>query len=1094
MPKSTLLTLLLLVTTANANQQLGLRPPDGFEISLYADQDLANDIYSLTVDSLGRVVVSSRGYVRILIDTDNDGTADTFKQFADGPDTGAQGLCFIGRDLLCTGDQGLLRYTDRNADDRADGPPKLLLKAKAGGEHDLHAVRQGPDGYLYLMAGNMAGIDAKIASPYTSPVKKPLSGTLLRLSPSILSGRKSRFPRNEILAHGFRNAYDFDFNSLGDIFTYDSDGERDVSLPWYRPTRVFHVLPGTHAGWFSRHWKRPHYFFDMPPVVAAFGRGSPTGVVCYRHQQFPKKYQDALFVLDWTYGRVMALPLTPDGNIYKSEPENFITAIGQHGFAPTDAAVGPDGSLFISVGGRGTRGSVYRIRYQDENQPPEPTDDLTRCLAAPQPLSSWSRSRWEPLAEELGPAPIREAALDEQRPLNQRLRAVEILTEKFRTMLPPTIAKLIDRTEVKEKDKSQELHDKTQLRARLAWAVGRLRPQSNVQSLRKQLLQDDNPLVLRFALESLVGKPAMFHSQFKATLAKLYTTPDPQVQQTLARVLAGIEEASISPHQAALRTNLLTKALQTTEHSPRHARRALELLQSESPPSLKLDAVRAAQIILGDVGPAEGVVPVFESYTSRAKTESNPQTLNALAKLLNQSFPAEEKTLNHELGRLIAMLAPPSTEIFAKVLQQISDTSHPVDDIHHLIILARLPVERTTQQTSTIAQAVVALENKIESASLPRDSNWDDRIGEMLAAHITLDPNLPDAILQLPNLGAPGHTPLVKSFSGDQLEQAVQLFLSRINDDPNYRLTPDVVRLLGRSQQPEIKTLLRTHADQFAIRTTILSILAEHPDTQDRPLFIAGLDTDDVGILSELITALESLPPTTDPSEIVTLVRTLRRLTANSEQRRLQDRLVKLLRQATQQSFDYQFDLPSSNQQTAAVNAWSNWAESNYPEQWQQQAPPPSLTDEQLDALLSNVDWNAGDPQHGKILFEKRSCAQCHNGRSSLGPDLAGVTTRFSRRDLFQAIFNPHRDVSPRYQTTLLQTDDGRTHTGRIIYGSVDGLVFRTSTNQTLRINSSEIIEERPLKTSLMPIGLLNDLPPEHLADLYAYLQTLGSN
>jgi predicted dithiol-disulfide oxidoreductase (DUF899 family) len=36
--------------------------------------------------------------------------------FADGPKTGAQGLYFYGRNLLCTGDAGLIHYKDENGD------------------------------------------------------------------------------------------------------------------------------------------------------------------------------------------------------------------------------------------------------------------------------------------------------------------------------------------------------------------------------------------------------------------------------------------------------------------------------------------------------------------------------------------------------------------------------------------------------------------------------------------------------------------------------------------------------------------------------------------------------------------------------------------------------------------------------------------------------------------------------------------------------------------------------------------------------------------------------------------------------------------
>ena len=141
-----------------ADDGLGVQVPDGFEVTLYADDDLAHDIFSLTVDSFGRVVVSGMGYTRILVDSDGDGRADTYEQYADGPQSGAQGMYFHGRDLLCAGDGGLIRYRDRDGDDRADGPPDVFLEVKAGGEHDLHAIRRGPDGWWYVIAGNMAGV------------------------------------------------------------------------------------------------------------------------------------------------------------------------------------------------------------------------------------------------------------------------------------------------------------------------------------------------------------------------------------------------------------------------------------------------------------------------------------------------------------------------------------------------------------------------------------------------------------------------------------------------------------------------------------------------------------------------------------------------------------------------------------------------------------------------------------------------------------------------------------------------------------------------------------------------------------------------
>jgi glucose/arabinose dehydrogenase len=108
-------------------------------------------------------------------------------------------------------------------------------------------------------------------------------------------------------------------------------------------------LIGSDHGWVSKSWMRRDGYFDMPPALGTFGRGSPTGVVCYRHDHFPEKYRGALFVLDWTYGRVHALPMNLAGDTWSSEPELFMTGEGQNGFAPTDVEVGPDGSLYVSV-------------------------------------------------------------------------------------------------------------------------------------------------------------------------------------------------------------------------------------------------------------------------------------------------------------------------------------------------------------------------------------------------------------------------------------------------------------------------------------------------------------------------------------------------------------------------------------------------------------------------------------------------------------------------------------------------------------------------------------------------------------------------
>jgi putative membrane-bound dehydrogenase-like protein len=349
----------LVLPSAAQNPGLGLRVPPGFEVTEFADSKLANDIYCMTIDPKGRVVVASRGYIRILVDDDGDGRADRAIDFADTPADGAMGLLWEDSTLYVTGDGGLRRFEDANGDGKADGPSTLIKAMKTGGEHTAHALRRGPDGWLYLLCGDHAGIDASFAGP-ASPIRTPVAGCVVRFSPDL--------KQTEIVADGFRNPYGMDFNTDGELFTFDSDNERCVSLPWYEPTRFYHVIPGGSHGWLAparaQFWRLPPYLPDVVAPVATMGRGSPTGVACYRHRQFPEKYRGGMFLLDWTFGKIHFLKLARAGASYRAEATVFAESVGENGFAPTALAVHPrTGDLFVSIGGRGTRGAVYRIRY-----------------------------------------------------------------------------------------------------------------------------------------------------------------------------------------------------------------------------------------------------------------------------------------------------------------------------------------------------------------------------------------------------------------------------------------------------------------------------------------------------------------------------------------------------------------------------------------------------------------------------------------------------------------------------------------------------------------------------------------------------------
>lgn len=1069
-----------------------LRTLPGFEAVLYADNDLAHDIHSLTIDAQGRVVVSGPGYIRILVDSNGDGRADEARTLAE-PDGSAQGMYFHGADLLCTANGGLIRYRDRDGDDRADGPPQVFLQLKTGGEHDAHAVRRGPDGWWYILIGNAGRIGRRYVTTRTSPVNEPRAGVLMRLSPDLASG--------EIVAHGLRNAYDFTFDAVGEVFTCDSDGEREVSLPWYLPNRVLHLLPGSDAGWVTESWKRQDEFFDLAPVVASIGRGSPTGVVCYRHVQFPPEFQAALFVCDWTYGKVYALRPRQQGARVVADVVEFLSGAGTHGFAPTAAAVGPDGSLFISVGGRGTRGGVYRIRATsgpdvnllDVPIPPTPDERLTYCLRCPEPLSSWSRRKWEPIAAELGSEPFIRAAQDESRLAVERLRAIEILTEKFHG-LDGDLAEALTRA------------GPPAVRVRAAWSLGRSQPERPRAQLLAAYLDDPEPFVVRTALEALLGAAPDLLADLVQPLARVLSAEDRYVRQAAVRVVTRCDEDAYQAIAAAAapagwQAGLSLAAAYAERHSGLDAYTidvALKVLAGRQPLDRKRDAVRLIQLALGDCGPAPPDAaaprpPVFDAYAPTLDLAEHPEELARLQQALPDLYPMHDAVLDRELARVIAMVQPADSALVDRLLAAVTPLSHPVDDLHQLIVVARLPGPRTAAQRSALAAALLAIEPKLRERNCVQDSHWNDRVLEMYDGLAAADPELPVELLAHPEFGRPAHAQYLSQLPPRYLQQAVDLFArAALAGGDDYEWTDDVVYLLAQSDDPQVAALVRHQFGNYGLRGAVLLALAERPLESDRALFLAGLEESQFDVLEACIRALSLLPASQAADDNVPLLRALRRLGSEGRERKIRDQVAEALRRNLRQELGYQLGR-DGDPQTRAVESWTSFIAARFPEEFARQTGADLRELEEIYRDLATVPWSRGDVKRGEVLFKQRACIQCHGSGRALGPDLAGVANRFSREDLFTAILFPSRDVSPRYQTELILTRDGHSYAGLVVYESVDGVVLRDAQNRTYRIESADVETRRKLPTSLMPSGLLKDLEPRDYADLYAYLSSLSA-
>ena len=171
----------------------------------------------------------------------------------------------------------------------------------------------------------------------------------------------------EVYATGFRNIFDAAFNRDGELFTYDADMEYDFNTSWYRPTRICHVVSGAEFGWRNGAGKRPECYPDNLPPVLNIGPGSPTGVTFGYGAKFPAKYQNALFALDWSWGKLYAVHLEPSGASYTATKEEFLTGSP---LPLTDAIIRKqDGAMYFTIGGRKVQSGLYRVTYVGKREP-----------------------------------------------------------------------------------------------------------------------------------------------------------------------------------------------------------------------------------------------------------------------------------------------------------------------------------------------------------------------------------------------------------------------------------------------------------------------------------------------------------------------------------------------------------------------------------------------------------------------------------------------------------------------------------------------------------------------------------------------------
>ena len=139
------------------------------------------------------------------------------------------------------------------------------------------------------------------------------------------------------------------------------------------------------------------------------------------------------------------------------------------------------------------------------------------------------------------------------------------------------------------------------------------------------------------------------------------------------------------------------------------------------------------------------------------------------------------------------------------------------------------------------------------------------------------------------------------------------------------------------------------------------------------------------------------------------------------------------------------------------------------------------------------------DFANGQKMFAAALCSQCHrmgNDGGAQGPDLSGLGARTAPADVLMSIVQPNAVLSDQYANSVIGRVDGGKTIGRILNEEGDKLELSVNPfdpSVTISVNRSDILSIDRSPDSPMPVGLINSLNAQEVADLLAYLVS-GAN
>ncbi|MBL7698529.1 MAG: c-type cytochrome, partial [Chitinophagaceae bacterium] len=141
--------------------------------------------------------------------------------------------------------------------------------------------------------------------------------------------------------------------------------------------------------------------------------------------------------------------------------------------------------------------------------------------------------------------------------------------------------------------------------------------------------------------------------------------------------------------------------------------------------------------------------------------------------------------------------------------------------------------------------------------------------------------------------------------------------------------------------------------------------------------------------------------------------------------------------------------------------------------------------------ILNQQSLLHANPAKGKEVF-MNTCGPCHklyNDGGSIGPDLTGSNRR-NIDYLLANILEPSAEIQDDYKMVVVSTRDGRNYSGNIISQNDRQVTLRIVGKEPVVLNKSSIQTMETTPVSMMPAGLLNNLPDNDVVNLVSYLSS----